>query len=89
MTLYVSSVLRIEEFCECETQKFKQKLPISFATFTNFDSVLDIRTILMPRLASSKAYWRPMPSVQPVITKKRLSFEFKTYLILRHGSVKF
>lgn len=43
-------------------------LPISLATSTNFDSVREISTILMPRFASSFAYSLPMPSVEPVMT---------------------
>lgn len=44
-------------------------LPISFATSINFDFVLEISTILMPRLANCLAYSRPMPSVEPVTTE--------------------
>lgn len=43
-------------------------LPISLATSINLDSVLEISTILMPRLANSLAYSFPMPSVEPVTT---------------------
>lgn len=43
-------------------------LPISLDTSINFDFVLEISTILMPRLANCLAYSRPMPSVEPVIT---------------------
>lgn len=43
-------------------------LPISLAVSINFDFVLEISTILMPRLANCLAYSRPMPSVEPVTT---------------------
>lgn len=47
---------------------YEDVLPISLATSMSFDFVLEMSTILMPRLANCLAYSRPMPSVEPVIT---------------------
>jgi hypothetical protein len=47
-----------------------QVLPISRATEVSFVSVLEIRRIFIPCLASCLEYSRPMPSVLPVITAK-------------------
>lgn len=43
---------------------------ISSAVAINFDSVLETKIKSNPRRANSNAYAFPMPSVQPVITKK-------------------
>lgn len=48
---------------------WRDNLPISLDTWTNFDSLRAINTIFMPRSANCFAYSFPIPSVLPVTTK--------------------
>ena len=69
--IYYRDNPRVQMFYFLNKNNGKTTIPISLATVCNFDSVLLISTILMPKAASWRAYSLPMPSVAPVTTESK------------------